>query len=247
MRDSFKDEFYFNSYIQNSASSYERRMKKLRDGDIKKSRIPAVKIDMIRRLIRKIAAKYSLGLHAELMTSDYTTCIELVSNYWAGYRKLIGNNHKTLDQYSLDAYDDMIWLLSLGYLLNVPEKQFNKLVVVIDEDQIRDKLFEFIISAKIPSRQVMQNESFKWKLFGKLRKAIEVTDRDQAAMLVKQFLEDDWYKEHKNATWYESHKSKFDIYSGYWSFETAAIVKILNLDDSSFKANKYYPRDLVFI
>ncbi len=33
-------------------------------------------------------------------------------------------------------------------------------------------------------------------------------------------------------------------YVGYWSFETAAIVKILGLDDTSLKGNNHYPYDL---
>jgi hypothetical protein len=34
-------------------------------------------------------------------------------------------------------------------------------------------------------------------------------------------------------------------YFGYWSFESAAIVAALGLDDSSFRDNEYYPKDLV--
>jgi hypothetical protein len=38
-------------------------------------------------------------------------------------------------------------------------------------------------------------------------------------------------------------ESKFNF--GYWSFETAAIVKIMGLDDSSFRGCKYYPKIFV--
>lgn len=245
MRDTIKDKLYFERYIQSSEASYKKRVEKLRNGKIKHSRIRPVKIDMIRRLIRTIAAKYSLGLDTDFLVPDYTICVDLISDSWTGQRKLIANNHKTLDQYSLDAYDDMIWMLSLGYLLNVPIGQFKKLVIVIDQDNVRDKLFESIISAKIPSRQKILNESFEWVLFRKLREATDAKNKDQAALLVKQFLEEDWYKEHKNAAWYDNHKSDLDTYSGYWSFEAAAIAKILNLDDNSFKTNEYYPKDLV--
>lgn len=54
-----------------------------------------------------------------------------------------------------------------------------------------------------------------------------------------------WYKLHKDAAWYDSHKSKQDIYNGYWSFEAGAIAKILNIEDSSLKDEPYYPYDLV--
>ncbi|KXY58127.1 hypothetical protein AT278_02010 [Bacillus cereus] len=48
-------------------------------------------------------------------------------------------------------------------------------------------------------------------------------------------------------TGYDAHenKNKNDIYSGYWSFESGAIVKILKLDDSNLKDTSYYPYDMV--
>lgn len=59
------------------------------------------------------------------------------------------------------------------------------------------------------------------------------------------FLEEDWYREHRQFGWYNSHTNKHNTYSGYWSFETAAVVKIMELDDSNFIDNQYYPKDLV--
>ncbi|WP_149023628.1 PoNe immunity protein domain-containing protein [Listeria rocourtiae] len=35
------------------------------------------------------------------------------------------------------------------------------------------------------------------------------------------------------------------IYSGYWSYESGAIAKVLQLDDEVLKEVKYYPYDLV--
>lgn len=40
-------------------------------------------------------------------------------------------------------------------------------------------------------------------------------------------------------------KSKFDTYSGYWSYESGAIAKVLQLDDEVLKNVPYYPYDLV--
>ncbi|MEH7450841.1 PoNe immunity protein domain-containing protein, partial [Bacillus toyonensis] len=45
--------------------------------------------------------------------------------------------------------------------------------------------------------------------------------------------------------WYDAHENKHDIYSGYWSFESGAIAKILKLDDSTLKDSSYYPYDMV--
>ena len=60
--------------------------------------------------------------------------------------------------------------------------------------------------------------------------------------LLKKYLFN-WYNE--DCGCYEAHKSKQNIYYGYWSFEAGAIAKILNLNDSSLKNESYYPYDLV--
>lgn len=44
---------------------------------------------------------------------------------------------------------------------------------------------------------------------------------------------------------YESHKSKQNIYYGYWSVEAGAFAKIFQIDDSDMKKVSYYPYDLV--
>ena len=44
---------------------------------------------------------------------------------------------------------------------------------------------------------------------------------------------------------YGLHKNVHDLYVGYWCFIAAAIVKIKDLDDSTFRDNKYYPKDLI--
>lgn len=45
--------------------------------------------------------------------------------------------------------------------------------------------------------------------------------------------------------WYDSDKNKHETFFGYWCFESAAFIKILNLDDSIIEKQEYYPYDLV--
>ena len=188
-----------------------------------------------------------MGLPVDSILKEYNEALDLISQFWAGNCKFVGNKNEVLDQYSLGNYDTMLWMLSLGYLLSIPEDRFLILVNAIDKDLVKDKIFEFIISAKIISRAKITEESYKyeWKLFGCLRNAIKTDDLSKASNLVKTFLEKEWYKEHKNSGWYENHKNRHNTYSGYWCFEAAAVVKILGLDDSSFATNKYYPKDLI--
>lgn len=155
-----------------------------------------------------------------------------------------------MKQYTLSGYDEMIAMLSLAYLLEVPENDFRKLVNLVDQDGIKDFLLEFRIRAKLKDRQPILEESYQKyfgvpKVFERLRQVITEKDKPTAEKQVKEFITKEWYKNHRGQGWYNCHKSVHDVYYGYWSFETAAVVKIMSLDDSSFLNCQYYPKDLV--
>lgn len=54
-----------------------------------------------------------------------------------------------------------------------------------------------------------------------------------------------WYKSQRSSYFYGYDKEKEPLYFGYWALEVAALVKVLNIPDDSFKDKKYYPYDLV--
>jgi hypothetical protein len=64
----------------------------------------------------------------------------------------------------------------------------------------------------------------------------------QRPALLKAYVEG-WYKRMKQADWYNTHKS--EAYSGYWCFEAALLVMLLNIDDSAVQGHIHYPVDLV--
>lgn len=71
---------------------------------------------------------------------------------------------------------------------------------------------------------------------------MDAAPADQPA-LIKRFL-DGWYKKvFKDSASYESHAG--EGYTGYWSFEAAAVVMLWNIDDTSFREHQYYPDELV--
>ena len=250
MRDKLKDESYFDSFLDDTYKSLEKRIVKLNSGLIKDERIIPVKKAMSSSYLHIIHAKFSNGDYLEKLKSDFHNGIKLMNE------SLTSNNGKVhvtknqyLDQYYIHIYQEVLQYLSLAYFLEVSNEDFQILVDIIDRDNISDNLYEFIIKARFPNREQKRPEEYDTKqsvilkVYDKLRKATETEDKVEASKLIKQFLEKDFY--HKHVNLYNSHKSKADIYCGYWSFEAAAVVKIMGLDDSSFIDNQYYPKDLV--
>ncbi|MCX2682107.1 DUF1911 domain-containing protein [Galbibacter sp. EGI 63066] len=251
LRDQIKDKNFFDRIIANKVVSNKIWISKCENGEIKDNRVSFVKRNISWTNLTILSARYSAGYSVEELVFNWKKSVKLIHESWDGFWKLKqGTPPVEHDQYILSAYDEMLWMLSLGYLLDIEEADFKKLAEVIDRDGVKDYLFEFIIRAKLKDRQPITEESYR-EFFGipdtfkKLRQAITETNKTKAENLIKEFITKDWYKNHKDAGWYNSHKSKHDTYFGYWSFETAAVVAIMNLDDSSFRDCQYYPKDLV--
>ncbi|MBB6128374.1 PoNe immunity protein domain-containing protein [Mucilaginibacter lappiensis] len=146
-------------------------------------------------------------------------------------------------------YADMIDMVSLGYLLNIPDEEFKKIVNYVSQsdegssfdDWQPDGLLWYIINAKNATGKIPEDVIYK-KLYGEIF-ALTKLPKNEAERAMKTYLEN-WYALHKDDPWYDAHK-KERAYRGYWCWEAGAITKIMGLDDSSYKDNPYYPYDMV--
>lgn len=252
MRTTLKDTEFYNRFKNELNFVIQRSRDWIKEGKIPVDRITIAKDGIRSNFLKSTILRYTFGESIVDVQKEFQNVISTVDESWVGQWTLKKSNGEPYKQYILTAYDEMLWMLSLGYLLDVPEEDFKKLVKVIDQDKVKDNLFEFIISAKLKDRAPIQEESYHDffaipEIFSKLREAVRESDKRKAEKLIHDFLKKDWYKNHKDAGWYNSHKSKHDTYFGYWSFETAAVVKIRGLDDRSFRENQYYPKDLLHI
>ena len=152
-------------------------------------------------------------------------------------------------------YDLMLWMLSLGYLLDVEKQKYILLLEILDRFSVKDLLYETIIKAKISERPPITEESYKMIMdmpwaYESLRHAVKETDdeygKERSSALIERFLNKEFYQRHKGFSFYDHHKSDNNIYYGYWSFESAAITDILSVDISPFENNKYFPKDAYF-
>src|SRR5699024_11576860 len=68
------------------------------------------------------------------------------------------------------------------------------------------------------------------------------TDKDAASDRLFTYMEKEWFQGHYDYGWKNAHKEP--DYVGFWSFESAALAKILGLDDAGLQDNNHYPYDL---
>lgn len=258
MRDSEKEKSYFDYNIVDLYSRLNKRHKKIDNGLIKSDRISAVKNSMSLQYLNIIKLKYSRGdiLFSEEVVQEYCLSISLLSeaSLIDKGRHLLSyiDNGKPifLNQYTLQFHFDIMDMLCLGVLLDIPNVYFILLSKKIDEDKVKDFLFEFLIKHKIEDRIIISEENFKefpWykDRFFKIKELLRFDDKEIIQKKLKNFLENDWYNSLQDTSGYNQHKKDYGNYIGYWCFVAAAIVKIKKLDDSSFRDNKYYPKDIL--
>jgi hypothetical protein len=218
IRDKYRDKEHFLLYIKTKTESHENRVRKIVEGQITPERIISVKRSMVTNLVQKAVTKYSMGLSIDHLTDDFNEIVDLIEESWVrGSRKLVGLKNTVLDQYNIDFHIELLNLLSMGFLCSMPDEFFERLGKIIKDDNVIDSLFEYILAAKLDSWEMRrESESYAFKLYLNLKKAIVQSDKEEAEKLLKVFLEKDWVKEQKKAQMFtEPNKS---WYHGMWSF-----------------------------
>lgn len=138
-------------------------------------------------------------------------------------------------------YVQIVDMLSLGIMFEIEDSEFDKLVGLVERDNVNDYLIDFLIRYRRPDWQ--QTDKFLWnKPYKGISEIVKLSTEDKSAALerLKKYL-NEWYKSLETKT----HESKWNIHTGYWCWEAGALVKILGLDHSGLKDQQYYPYDMV--
>ncbi len=256
VRDTIKDKSYFDDFILKKNELINKNINKYKNDLIKKDRIQSVINFTIGLYKNMLIAKYSRGddMFSGSIANDYNRTVDLIYDNWEENQgKFIYSEGKEtiiLNQYTLSMYLSTTEFLSLGILINEDNEKLKKLMDIIIKDNVKDSLLNFLMQYLDNNIPDVTKESYK-KFFhinerlGRLKTIIKETDKNTAEKELKYFLENEWYASFKGTPLYDLHNNRHNIYAGYWCFVAAAIVKIKGLDDSSFRDNKYYPKDML--
>lgn len=178
----------------------------------------------------KINILYSSGAPLEEIKKFHTKIIDIMEKSW----------------HAESGYVEMLWMIAIGIMLEVSVEEKTRLEKLILKDELDDGLINFLVKSYNKEWEFDSPEVKFSNPYAYLMKAIQSADHKHSLKYLKAYLVNKWYVGHHDMGWYDSHKVKDDfIYSGYWSFESGAIAKILELDDRSLKDTPYYPYDLV--
>lgn len=230
MRTQLKSKEHFDFFIPKQKERTEKFEDAITSGRIGEDRAPEIKRQIFTINLHRLIAKYSAGSPVNEIKVDFGEVITKFERGWKDKGDILEDN------IHFDDYVLMLWMLSLGVLLDIELKDFERIVKVLDNSSRKDYLFDYIIASKIPSRVITDKITYP-KHYDFLKNLIDSKNVTE----LKKHLDSKWYKSMETTYWYDNHKSKADTFFGYWSFESGALVKILNLDDSILKGQQYYP------
>lgn len=165
--------------------------------------------------------KYSAGFNTNEIFKEYLCWI----NY---YKKVCTRN---------DSLYDLVDMFAIGVFFEKRKNEFlNILLEIFNKCQLTDGLIIFFLRYLQGDKYQFNSSEFDY--FEKLYLSKD-KENDLKECIVS------WYQLHKDAYWFNSHKSVSNTYCGYWSFDIGAIAKILDICDKDLVNAQYYPYDLV--
>lgn len=175
---------------------------------------------------RLMSARYSAGCPLEECRELFLQCLHEAEQVW--------------DLKS--DYVDLVWYVSLGLVFDVDAEGATILRNIVDKTGYADQLLCAMLNGLDPSHPVQEIDTVP----APYTFASAVLDMEPrlAEQALAEYLKKHWYKGHRDTGWYDNHKLDNLKYVGYWSFETAALVKLLQLDDRILQASPYYPAEL---
>ena len=181
-----------------------------------------------------VIAQYSADFSSEQMKDSF---LDLIPRFEAGWCNTENNDNKIY----FDGYIQALWMVSLAILLDVAVGDFQRIVNTLEGKNSQDMILDVLISTQLPrqkSEQLLYPQKFEF-----IKKLIDTQNIEG----FKDYLDRKWYPSMKQTYWFDLDKNKNDVFFGYWRFESAAIVKLLKLDDTILKGQRYYPFDLIHL
>lgn len=159
---------------------------------------------------------------------------------------------------NLDHYIVCFWLVGLALTLEIPDDQWQRLLLLVDNEG-EDELLDRIIATRQPDRKI-GTALCHAKPYQRLLKAVDAPSGKQPALLAD-FVKH-WYAEldrpankgnapatamYERPYWYTLGNRKLEDsgYFGRWCIEAVAAAKAFGLDDSLCLGHPNYPGDLL--
>jgi hypothetical protein len=231
-RDKLKDPPYFEKYLNYQSTRLEKFISLANKTEIAKglSDSGAQKAYgfVVGFLLDKLYASYSCGKTIEELRQIYDVLVN------------------TSIKVNFLSYSQLMDIASFAILLKPEHNIKVKVISIITKNSYDDILLEGFGNFLKGKGFVYISKDFKFKdIYKDISAVITQSDKDKQLELLTDYIKNNWYASNKESAWYDSHKSKEDVYVGYWCFEGLALSVALGLDVKKLIGMNYIPDDLI--
>src|SRR5699024_6791123 len=151
---------------------------------------------------------YSLGDPVDILHKGFT---EAIQDLEKSEKERIG-------------YLNLLWMVSLGILLETDKENIKRLSEIIKKQQLNDFVVDYLLCACDIGWTHISNSFDKEIPYANTKEIIELaeTDKDAASDRLFTYMEKEWFRGHYDFEWKNAHNEPG--YVGFWSFESAALA-----------------------
>jgi hypothetical protein len=224
MRDTIKDSEYFKYYLDKQKTRLTFYKNKLPEIDTSKEKVMrSMKNAIFTINFEILVARYSKGDDLKPIRAEY---IKSIPAFKEALSDIIDMN--------------TLQFIALAVLLNVNLFEDKEFLSLLDKFGVSHGIIDIFMN----KGDAIDISSYKdIKQFRPWVAELYQKPYERETIISKQLS--NWYKSQRSSYFYGYDKEKEPLYFGYWALEIAALVKVLNIPDDSFKDKKYYPYDLV--
>lgn len=253
MRDEIKEIKYFVEFEERMSSQIAQYYSALESKKIIQERAYIIERVISTNLMKVAISMYSRGCDISKLGSTVTKALAYMYESWSKSLPILKNSKlQNCGQLIFDEHDKIIVLFSLSCLLNICRDIRHSILSLLLENDININLINYL--SQSPDATINLNESYYYfedtkRIYETLNNVIcsseyRFESNYYRESLLYKYIKYEWYaRRSENELYHELHMT--NNYFGYWSFESAAVTCIMNLDDSTYRQLQYYPKDLV--
>jgi hypothetical protein len=183
---------------------------------------------------------------------DLNTFFPLALSCWENYARFLTPSIPSEDDEDEDCYkhwldledDDYhtgLTLVCFAILLGHQDK-LSRIMPILDYgNRRRDALLEHLVAPWLPGREAPPKKCTRGKPYSQILPMFPAAPDKRPAMMAEYLKA--WYGMSEDEPYFGTNRKGFQFF-GYWSFEAAAISVILGIDDTSYRDDIFYPREL---